>query len=526
MAESGQGESTDYYSAANVRRSLGQLLIGKAFNAILAICIFVLIAHQLPKEEYGFYVAAFALLEFGLVLSAFGMEWVTAVYMPQYRIRGSSAELVRFALGAGGFQALAYALAGAVLFASAEHLAKALHLPDAAPAIAIYGVVLFVEGTGRMIRDQLLTTLLLQGMAQMSQSLRNVALLGALVIAAQSAGTMTAVEIGWMELMSSLLGLAAGAVALAWQLWRTRGRPRQDPAWAPPQRSQLLRLMKNAYATNIAALAYGPQVMTMLIARTLGAEATALYGFVRIFAEQVNRHLPAMLLFSILRPSLIARYAQSGDFTAFARHAALLFKLHLLALAPLVVFFAAYGALGTSVLGSHKYADAGALMAMMLLVLAPAGHRRIADMMAHTVDLSYLCRRASLALLSLPLAAYALLRMGAPLEALAAAIIVGEIAYNALVVAGLERAGYRYAVPWSGMLRLGVAAVLSAGILSVVPVMGQGWPAALVAGIASVIVFVALALVLAPLSGDERRTLVRFVGARAAGGRGTVSADG
>lgn len=514
----------NHYSASNVKRSLAQFLIGKAFNAVLAIGIFVLIAHLLPKEEYGYYVAAFALFELGLILTGFGMEWVTAVYVPQYRIKGASLELTRFALTTGGFQAATHAIAGAVLFAISLPLATALNLEQAAPVIGIYGAILLVEGTGRMVRDQLLTTLLMQGAAQVSQSIRNMAFLCMLLLSMQG-DALSAVEVGRMELLSSLLGAVISISALAWQFWRTRGRPRQDHGWEPPGFTQIFHLAKNAYATNLASLAGGPQVMTMLIARTLGVEATALYGFVRNFVDQVNRHLPAMLLLSILRPSLIARYSQSGDFGAFSRHSALLFKLHVLALAPIVVFFGAYGGLGASVLGSAKFADAGLLIAMMLLVLAPSGHRRIADTMAHSVELSHLCRRASLVLLLTPAVVFALLHFQPPLEAVVTTVLAGEIIYSVILIGGLERAGFKYVFPWNGTLRLGLAVMLSIALLRLMPPAGGDLIAAIVSAVASTMVFGVFAVLLAPLSAGERRTLFRFIGLRTAAVQSAASAD-
>ena len=110
-----------------------------------------------------------------------------------------------------------------------------------------------------------------------------------------------------------------------------------------PARKELWALARANYLSYLLTLTYGPQFITFMLSRFAGLEATAAFGFARNLADQVRRYLPAELLYGLVRPALIARYAATRDVAAFNRNNALLFQVSLMFLAPLLVLGIAYG---------------------------------------------------------------------------------------------------------------------------------------------------------------------------------------
>jgi len=168
---------TKQYSGEAFKRSIIRYAFGRIFNALLGFAVFVWIAKELPAAEYAIYVAAFALLEVGLVVAGLGMEWVTGVFVSQVRLNASGRQLREFIWECAAIQAATLLLVAGVQYLLAPLLSEWFRLSGADGAIRMYALVMFVEGVSRVFRDQLLSCLLLQGAAQLSQLARNITLL-------------------------------------------------------------------------------------------------------------------------------------------------------------------------------------------------------------------------------------------------------------------------------------------------------------------------------------------------------------
>ena len=105
------------YSSKAFRRSTLHYTGGRIANALLGFVVFVWVARYLPEHQYASYIAAFACLEMGLILFGFGMDWVTAVFVPQVRLKASGQVLQRFVWACAGVQTLLL-MAGATLLAT------------------------------------------------------------------------------------------------------------------------------------------------------------------------------------------------------------------------------------------------------------------------------------------------------------------------------------------------------------------------------------------------------------------------
>jgi hypothetical protein len=206
----------------------------------------------------------------------------------------------------------------------------------------------------------------------------------------------------------------------------------------------------------------------LLATRTLGPEAAAPLGFARNLAEQVRKYLPSEFLLGIVRTLLVVRYAAEGDRRKLGLRASLIYKINLLCLLPLLVLCAARGAELGAFLSNGRYPDAHWLLTGWLAVLVILAHRRLTDLMAHTLGRSAATTRANFIMLVTP----PLLLLVAPQQHwswLFAVLVAAETAYSALVLRQLRSADWHYRPDWLGLLKFGVAGLLAAVVLAGLP---------------------------------------------------------
>lgn len=481
MQTEGQGR----YSNRQVRRSAQRYLAGRGANALLVFIAFLLIARLLPKIEYGYYIAALVAFELVMYLSSLGIEWVGGIYIPQYRINAPGRPLNRFVGLLVGAQMAALALGGALLASLSVPLSELLGVSDASSAIAIYGAVAFVEGSSRMLRDQLLGALLEQGAAQLCQLVRNLLFctsLGYLVVTAADANAVT---VATLELLAAAASLAAGT----WAVFAALGKaarempPAPQQNWQPPAFDQLVGMARAAYAGTLGSIAYGPQILTMLVTRYAGPEGAAAYGFARNLADQASRYMPVTLFLGIARPVLSARYAATGESYRLADSLNLYAKANLAFLVPILALFIACGELAIHVLGAGKFDEAAVVTGLLLSALVPAGLRILMDVMAHLTRRSHLCLHAALPLVALPFLAIVFLKAGAGIEGAALVALLAPLSYGAIIATGLARTQPAYRLPFASVLRGALAVLLAATVLFILPLptgpSGLGMAAAL-----------------------------------------------
>jgi O-antigen/teichoic acid export membrane protein len=390
-------------------------------------------------------------------------------------------------------------------------ISAVLGIPAAGMVLQLYAFYLFVEGCSRMLRDLMLSHLLLQGRAQAGLVLRNLAWVGGLLwISHRGVTAVTAVAL--VELMAATVGLLAALAGLVYAL-RPLGSDAAtvDPKWIPPSRKDLWALARSNYLSYLLTLTYGPQVITFMLSRFAGVEATAAFGFARNLADQVRRYLPTELLYGLVRPALVARYAASRDVAAFNRNNVLLFQVSLMFLAPLLVIGIAYGDLLVRVLGHGKFPDSAPLLVLLLLVLVPYSHRRIVELFANTVSQPSICARANAYLTACGPLLVLILWMRQPTWAAVVISLLAETAFSVLVVRQLQRTGVSYHLPWPALLRIAFSVVLSIGSLALGRLNGAG-PNNLLFGCALAVLATGGFLWLCrPLDRDAQDTLKRLV---------------
>ncbi len=472
------------YSNNAFRKSIVQYTVGRALNALCAFIVIIWIARHLPEKHYANYIAAYACLELALVIFGFGMEWVTAVYIPQVKLRASGRVLASFVWSCAGIQMLLLSIGAIALALLASDIATWLQLDEATIVFRLYALVMFVEGLSRVFRDQLLSCLLLQGAAQFSQMARNLVMLAFAFILSTQSQWRTASSLAVAEIFASSLSLLLSAILLHRYLYGIRNTPAQDPHYPPPRWRGLLRAGRNAWISNLANLSWGGQAVILLVTRLIGPESTAALGFARNLAEQIRRYMPMEFLFGVIRPLLITRFFQDGDTQRLSTRAGLMYRANLLFLLPLLVIAIIRGDELCALLSNGRYASAHWLLVGWLVVLVFWAHHRLSDLLAHALERSCLTRQSSLKLLAVP----AFLFVSAYHHAwmlLFLSLAAAELAYSIMVLSPLGI----YRPNWWALAKLFAAAFLVAALLAV-----PAWET----GVISLAIQIALAFVIIP----------------------------
>jgi O-antigen/teichoic acid export membrane protein len=490
------------YSGQAVKRAAWQFLTGKAASALLTFVILLWLVRLLPVAEYGAYVVFIAGTELGFALAMLGLPWLAARYLPDYRLHAPGPMLARFCLQLAIWQGLALTaltgLGALLLDVYLTWVGLGNYRGAAWGALAL----LVFEGQGRFLREGLMAPLMLQSQTRFSlvfQLLVFIVALGGLVV-------MNRTDLPWVlgaQAGASALGWLVAAISLARHLRSLQGQA-GAPGWQAPHIAEQWGMALRMYGAHLVSLAYGPQVLLNLIQRTLGAEAAALFGFLRTLQEQAARYLPATLLFSVLRPRLMASHLQGG-LKQMAREVNLAGKLSLFALLPLIVLVALAGDPLVALLSGGKFAAGGAYLLGLLLALLPFSQRQLIETVAVASGRAGLCTLgAGLGLLALPLL-YLLLHLGLGLWAPILAIVFGQVLFNVTVLSGLARQGYR--ADWSGAVKLAASALLAWLVASSLTLLAPQWPGILAAcGLAGVL-FLVLAWQLQAFTPEERQRL-------------------
>ncbi|MEZ5728841.1 MAG: hypothetical protein R3E48_13075 [Burkholderiaceae bacterium] len=284
----------DAYSISRIRRSIKAFAIGKVASATATFALLFALAAIMTQLEYASYIGATAVVDLGLSVGSLGLQWVANTTVPRIRVGGTVTQLKRAILALAAVQSLPYMLIGLVVYMVAPTISGLLGGVSGAEAIAMYGIVLAVEGLSRLFREQMLALLLLQGITQLVQLLRMLVVLAA-VWAVHAGGTdVTAVHVAQAEIFASAsTGLIAAAVLWAQlaKLPSTPGERADLSEWINVRESAKLAI--NAHGSFLLLMAFSTEVITTLVARLLGAEATALFGFASRLLNQVRKYLPS-----------------------------------------------------------------------------------------------------------------------------------------------------------------------------------------------------------------------------------------
>lgn len=496
------------YTVAALQRGAWHFLSGKAVSGMLTLAILLWLVRLLPVEEYGAYVSLIATTELAFALGGLGLPWAAARFLPEARLNASHGVTRTLVWRLAWWQAGVLGLIAVMVGLTYRTLLPSLDMAvSVGIGIATAGLI-FAEGTGRFLRDGLLSPLMCQNTVRNSLIFRQVLFI--LSIAGLDFTQQTSLgAVLAAELAASAIAAVVAIVGLARHL-RELPALANHTGWVPPTARDLWLVALPMYGGHLLALAYGPQVFLLLLQRFAGAEAAAVFGFLRTIYEQAARYLPATLLFSLVRPKLVASYVGGGGMAELSRNTNLAGKLSLFVLMPVLAFSFKGGEPLVALLSGNKFPDTRLLFFGFMLALVPYSQRQLLETVAVTAGRAGLCTLgAGMGLLALPLMFWQLSVDAGPWAGVAT-LGIGHLLFVLSVMAGLKATGY--GADMASLTKLALAAVTSGGATMLVPhqttPMIELTALALTAGT----VFLGMAWLLSPFPAAERLRMNQLLG--------------
>jgi O-antigen/teichoic acid export membrane protein len=387
--------SVEIYSSTALRRSGWHFLSGKIVSGILTFAVLLWVVRLLPTNEYGAYITFIAANELALAIAAIGLPWMAARYLPEFRLKASKTKLVGFIVKLLVWQLAAIALLAFILFSAIDMYLNWAGLSSYKDAASAFLLLLLFEGSARSIRDNVLGPLLLQGYAQISLISKNMSYIALLALFVHIDYTPTILQIAYIEIASSILAAAIALAGLTLYLKKTTKHA--DPVtWIEPDIRKMWRTAIDMYLSQILTLLHSPQFILIMTQKILGNEAVAMLGFLRNIIDLISRHLPATLLFSLVRPKLISSFINGGGIDALSTNANLAGKLSLFFLAPILVFSLLAGEDVIAFASGGKFSDTGGYFFGFMLALIPFSQRQLLETVSVTAGYSSICTRAAI----------------------------------------------------------------------------------------------------------------------------------
>jgi O-antigen/teichoic acid export membrane protein len=499
--------SNSPFSGDEVKRSAGHFLIGKAVSALLTFTILLWLVRLLSVPEYAAYITLVAALEITIVVASVGLPWIEARYLPEFRLHAAKATLIRFVVRLIEYQLGVFVLTAILAWFSLNWLLAKTEMTGYVSVAQLYVFMLVIEGGGRRLRDGVLSMLLQQKLAQTSLVIRNVLFIIAVAIMAYY-DEITLTHVVAAELIASLVGLFYSLIGLWLYLQHIELTQKDD--WQQPSWSQMWVVARNMYFSEIVTQAYSSQVFTLIVRHSLGAEATAVFGFLRNLYMQVRNYLPASLLFGLIRPKLVASYVGDGGIAELTRNANLVGKLSLFILMPLIVFSLLTGEELILLLSGGKFSHTGYYFAGLMFSLIPVSQRQILETVALVTENSQLCNlAASLGVLTLPVT-YLLIKMDFGLWSPIFATLLGNVLFCSTIVKGVTK-NTHYHADYLGYNKMLFATFVA--YLGGIEILwdAHGWSWFIEMGLLSCVVFLVAAAVIQPFSESERLRINRLI---------------
>lgn len=505
--------SGGHYSLHKARRSLLHFMLGKVGAALLGIAALLLSVRVLDASVFAAYVALVALCEMAYLISGLGLSTMAQRYVTEYRLRLAPAAFPRFVwrlqlrrLGySGGFVLLLWPLAG--------YLLPVLHLHTLHAELAWLAWVL-VLGNQLRFCDEVMASLLMQGSAQGSVLLRNAVRLGGYGLVWHGSLSASARSVVMIELCLLLVSLCWSLAALARYLQHSSRQPAAANQLASYHNADAAAVSRRFYLVQCVGQIYGSNMLLLLTTRLLGAAGTAALGFAQSLTDMVRNYLPAQLLLGWVRPLMVSRYVENGDYAQLQRYANLILKANLMSLLPAAVLMLVCGDTLGHWLSGGRYPQMGSLLATLLCLLMLQTAHLVLSLVTLTIERAQANVRATLcACLALPL--LPLLAQLAGISGVVLTLCLSELLWCGTVLLLLRRDGLAFHFDWYGLgklLLLGSLLLLLLG--GVVPLWPAGIASQLLLCAAGMLLFLAAATRLKPLNGGERDILGKLLPAR------------
>ena len=449
------------YSLANIRAGLKSFALGKVVTAPMSFVVVLLLAAHMVKEEYASYVSATAILEIGTMVARCGIDWLIQTTIATIRVRGTPGELRRAIIVLGCLQAVPQMLIALGIGLCAPLIASLLSNVVTADVLRLYAIVLAIEGPARMVRDHVLGVLMVQGAVQISQIVRVLTLfacVGSLIV---SGMPVTADHVAVSEIGASAISLLVALRALLPYLSRSRIGNETNVSISKYLGKDSFRFAANAYFSFMFTILLSAEVTTAFVARYLGTDATAIFGFLTKLIDTGRRFLPMDLFYAVILPATIGRFESSGrDFGNLMRDANLMLKANLVVLSAGMAVALGIGDDLVRWLSRGNVQPPPFMLAALLATAYGHSLRRVVELVAFVIGRSKIFLYGSFSVMLTPIAFVVLFGLYKHLYVVAGVLCFIDLLFSSLVIWALRRENGRLGFDWQNGAKLCVCSIL------------------------------------------------------------------
>lgn len=497
-------KKSDHYGHSNLRRSLGHFVLGKGAGAIIGICWLLLLVRALPASEYGVYVGLVAYLELFNLLSNLGLSPISERFVPQYRATNDEPKLRALIVKLVSIRVLLVCLLASAMSLLAAQLSHLFGFSIAPKIFALFHIVVAAESIARFI-ETIFDSLLLQGRSQISLFSRTGIRLTLLLIALAQGEV---VDLGYLVGLEAAAYGAGLAITLA-LLWRTqRGLESHGQSSVPL--APLFRFAAPIYGSQIVGSLIGIDIVKLLVLKTTGPEASAIFGFCASLAWMLQRYLPSFLLVGMLRPLIVSAATDPNNGGRLQKIVSIVLKLNAILIGCALAISLSVGNQLIVALSGGAFLSGGSYFTLFLFftlsqtLRATFGH----------IALARSCGRAML--FGQLTGAFVLLLFSAcslvfGLYAYSGALIAIDLVWFFWVHRALASHGVEISLPRLGLSKICGLMLVGWGLgwateKFAISDLSAWWQLIIVSVLASV-VFVSLGAFLKPFSSDERKSI-------------------
>lgn len=500
----------DHYGIDNLRRSLGHFALGKGVGGIIGVFWLLLLVRALPAGDYGIYVGLVAYLELFNVLSNLGLSPISERFVPEYRSRDDEPRLRALILKLVLLRVLVVCVLASVMASLSSSLVPSLGLGIDPHVFVIFHVVVAADSIARYV-ETIFASLMLQGRTQVSMFSRTgIRLL--MVFAAWKLYPGDALDLEHLVRLEAWAS-SAGLVITLYLLSRTQNGLAAGPI-ASLALLPLLAFAAPIYGAEVVGSLIGIDIVKLLVLKTTGAEASAIFGFCALLAWYLMRYLPSFLLVGMVRPFMVAAATDPAGGDRLQRIVAVILKLNTILIGCALAINLSVGDGLIAVLSGGKFASGSGYLSMFLIVA-----------LSQTLRVPYnyiaLARGQGRAMLLGQVTGVLILALGVlasnalGLYAYCVALVAIDLAAFKWVQRALITCGQAPALPWVGFVKITVLIAAgwatAMGLQYLFPADWLIWQQVAVASIAVVFTFAILGVVIRPFARDELEAIGRLV---------------
>lgn len=405
---------------------------GKAISIALTLSYLFIVTRNLTIADYADYVTAIAIAEIYIGATAFGLDWLAAIKIPEAL---ASSKL--------GYARLVRNLLGLKIISQLAFFALTMLLAQLVSAITEIGLPLqlgigyaIVEGIHRYVATSIFDPALLQISSKRMWVAKTSFQFGAIsLIWLVFPNWLCATSAILTEAAGSLVGLIVARRVLA-DMLTTAPHAINSRLWRLLALPCIInrQLVSTSYFASLLSWATSISAF-VVIARILGGEETAaIIGFCATLTSQLRRYLPTEMFLGVVRAFIYARFAIHASNQLLANDLRHFFALGISAVALILTLFSSFGTHIIYALTNGKYLSAINLLLISIFGLVGVVGRRTTETAANA--LSATCSWATISafsLVSLPLACSLFLISDNPLS-----FVTGWIAADVITFIGLD----------------------------------------------------------------------------------------